>query len=49
MKTGILARRLVPMGDTERHYTVVRFGLKSALIAKYLATVHGSNLHSKVV
>ena len=34
MKTVILARRPVPMGDTERHIaTVVRFGLKSALVA----------------
>ena len=41
MKTGILARRPVPMGDTERH-TMVRFGLKSALVAKYLTTVCGS-------
>ena len=47
MKTGILARRPVPMGNTEKH-TVVRFGLKrgliSALVAKYLAihVVHGS-------
>ena len=39
MKTGILARR--PVCDTERH-TVIRFGLKSALVAKYLAIVHGS-------
>ena len=41
MKAGKLARRPVPMGDTERH-TVVRFGLKSALVAKYLDTVCGS-------
>ena len=40
MKTGILASRPVPMGNTEKH-TVVRFGLKSALVTKYLATVHG--------
>ena len=41
MKIGILARRPVPMGNTKKH-TVVRFGLKrglkSALVAKYLAT-----------
>ena len=41
MKIGILARRPVPMGDIERH-TVVRFGLKSVLVAKYLGTVCGS-------
>ena len=45
MKTGILARRPVPMGNTEKH-TVARFGLKrglkSAMVAKYLGTVHGS-------
>ena len=41
MKAGKLARRPVPMGDTERH-TVVRFGLKSTLVAKYLDTVCGS-------
>ena len=47
MKIGILARRAVPMGNTEKH-TVVRFGLKrgliSALVAKYLAihVVYGS-------
>ena len=41
MKTGKLTRRPVPMGDTERH-TVVRFGLKSALVAKYLDIVCGS-------
>ena len=41
MKTEILARRPVLMDNTEKH-TVVRFdlkrGLKSALVAKYLAT-----------
>ena len=41
MKTGKLARRPVPIGDTERH-TVVRFGLKFALVAKFLDTVCGS-------
>ena len=41
MKTGILARRPVPIGDTERH-TMIRFGLKSAQLAKYLVTVRGS-------
>ena len=40
-KTGKLARRPVPIGDTERH-TVVRFGFKFALVAKYLDTVCGS-------
>ena len=41
MKTGVLASRPVPMGDTGRH-TVVRFGLTSAVVAKYLATMCGS-------
>ena len=40
MKTGILIRRPMPMGDIERH-SVVRFGLVF-VITKYLATVCGS-------
>ena len=40
MKIEILAKRPVTIGDSERH-TVIRFGLKSVLVAKYLATVHG--------
>ena len=45
MKTGILARRPVAMGDKD---IVVRFGLKSAMVAKYLATVPGSKSACKV-
>ena len=41
MKAGELARRPVPVCDTERH-TVVRFGLILAVVAKYLATECGS-------
>ena len=41
MKTGVLPRRPVPMGDTERH-AVVRFNLPSAVLAKYFAIVHES-------
>ena len=37
MKIVVLARRPVPMSATER----VRFGLTSAAVAKYLATVCG--------
>ena len=48
MKIEVLARRLVPMGDTER-CTVVKFGLTSAMIIKYLATVCGSNQQSEVL
>ena len=48
MKTGKLARRPVPMDDTERH-TVVRFGLKSALVANTLIQCVGQNLQSEVL
>ena len=41
MKAGKLARRPVPVCDTERH-TLVRFGLISAVVAKYPATECGS-------
>ena len=37
MKTGVLARRPVPMGDTERRILWLRFGLSSAVVAKYFA------------
>ena len=38
MKTVVLARGPVPMCATERY---VRFGLTSAMVTKYLATVCG--------
>ena len=41
MKAGILSRRPVPMGDTEIHI-VIRFGLTSAVVTKYLDTMRGS-------
>ena len=42
MKTGILVRRPMPMGDTERH-SVVEFGPTSL---EYLSILHGSK-HAK--
>ena len=41
MKTGELASRPVLMSDIGRH-TVIRFGLTSTVVAKYLATMCGS-------
>ena len=44
----MLAGRPMTMGDTERH-TMVRFGLKSTLVAKYLGIQYvGQNLQSEV-